>query len=78
MAEWKFPGVKYGWSFSVRDRKRPIIYLLPRQQFFTVAFVFGQNATEKMLNREFPLEIQSALSDAPKYAEGRGIRLPIS
>lgn len=76
-AEWKFSGVKYGWSFSIKDKKRAIIYFLPRQLFFKVAFVFGQKAYDVILNGDFPAEIQLALSNAPKYAEGRGIRLPI-
>ena len=40
--EWNFPGKKYGWSFRIKDKKRAIIYLLPREGFFKVAFVFGQ------------------------------------
>lgn len=40
--DWNFPGKKYVWSFRIKDKKRAIIYLLPRQNYFKVAFVFGQ------------------------------------
>lgn len=32
--EWNFPGQKYGWSFRIKDKRRAIIYLLPRDGFF--------------------------------------------
>jgi len=41
IGEWNFPGKKYGWSYRFKDKKRAIIYFLPRQQYFNVAFVFG-------------------------------------
>ena len=40
--EWNYPGEKYGWSFRIKDKKRAILYLLPREKSFKVAFVFGQ------------------------------------
>jgi len=39
--EWNFPGKKYGWSFRIKDKKRAIVYLLPGDDAFMVAFVFG-------------------------------------
>jgi len=47
--EWNFSGIKYGWSFRIRDKKRVIVYLLPRDNFFKVALVFGQKATDEIL-----------------------------
>ena len=44
-AEWNFSGEKFGWSFRIKDSKRVIIYLLPRDNFFKAAFVFGPKAT---------------------------------
>ncbi|MDF1540681.1 MAG: DUF3788 family protein [Candidatus Thorarchaeota archaeon] len=34
--EWNYPGKKYGWSFRIKDKKRAIIYLLPREGYFKV------------------------------------------
>jgi len=39
--EWNFPGKKYGWSFRIKDKKRAIVYLLPRDHAFVAAFVWG-------------------------------------
>ncbi|MFA6151195.1 MAG: DUF3788 domain-containing protein [Chitinophagaceae bacterium] len=75
--EWNFSGEKFGWSFRIKDKKRVIIYLLPRDQFFKTAFVFGQKAMDKILESELPAFIKEELSAAKAYAEGRGIRIEI-
>ncbi len=76
-AEWNYPGKNYGWSFRIKDKKRAIIYLLPRDKFFKVAFVFGQKATDIILSSDITNEIKTELEQARKYAEGRGIRIDI-
>jgi len=76
--DWNFPGANYGWNFRIRDKKRAIIYLLPRENYFKVAFVFGQKATECILNSTVSEEIKTELASARVYAEGRGIRLDIN
>lgn len=47
--EWNFPGKNYGWSFRIKDKKRAIIYLLPRNNCFKAAFVFGQKASMQIM-----------------------------
>ena len=37
--EWNFPGTKFGWSYRIKDKKRVIIYLLPRDGFFKSCFL---------------------------------------
>ncbi len=76
--EWNFSGEKFGWSFRLKDKKRIIIYLLPRDRFFKVAFVFGEKATDKILGDSISENIKSELNAAKKYAEGRGIRIEIT
>lgn len=75
--EWNYPGAKYGWSFRIKDKKRAIVYLLPHDQFFQVAFVFGQKATTQVLASDIAPEIKNELENARPYAEGRGIRIKI-
>lgn len=33
--DWTYP--KYGWNFRMKDKKRAILYFLPRNKFFKVA-----------------------------------------
>jgi hypothetical protein len=77
VSEWNYPGAKYGWSFRIKDKKRTVIYLLPRDKFFKVAFVFGQKATDEILAGNYPREIKDELNAARVYAEGRGIRIDV-
>jgi hypothetical protein len=75
--KWSYPGTKYGWSFRLMDKKRAIVYLLPRDNFFKVAFVFGVKATNTILNSDTSEKIKEELRSAKAYAEGRGIRLDV-
>ena len=75
--EWNFPGKKYGWSFRIKDKKRAIIYLLPREGAFMAAFVFGGRALDAILKSDVSEQIKSDLEGAKVYAEGRGIRIPV-
>jgi hypothetical protein len=76
--EWKFSGEKYGWSFQIRDAKRVLIYLLPRDGFFKVGFVFGQKATDEILKSKIAESLKSEIKNAKVYAEGRGIRISVN
>ena len=75
--EWNFPGQKYCWSFRIKDNKRAIIYLLPRDKFFMVAFVFGEKATKDALDSNVTPEIKTIIESARVYAEGRGFRIEV-
>ena len=75
--EWNYPGKKYGYSFRIKDKKRAILYFLPRNNYFKVAFVFGQKATDIIMKSNIAPEIKNDLSLARKYAEGRGIRITV-
>jgi hypothetical protein len=75
--EWNFPGQKYGWSFRIKDKKRAIIYLLPRDTYFLAAFVFGEKATKDALDSNISVEIKTIIETARVYAEGRGFRIEV-
>jgi len=48
-----------------------------REKFFKAAFVFGQKATEKILESTISDSIKTELIAAKAYAEGRGIRIEV-
>lgn len=77
LMEWNYSGVKYGWSFRIKDKKRAILYFLPRENYFKVAFVFGQHAIDMIMASDISPEIKATLEQATKYAEGRGIRIDV-
>lgn len=73
--EWSFS--KNGWSYRIKDKKRAIIYLLPRDKFFKVAFIFGQSAYTEIMESDISNKIKNELKEAKVYAEGRGIRIDV-
>jgi len=75
--EWNFTSEKLGWSFRIKDTKRVIVYLLPRDHYFKVAFVFGQKATNQILESNVSETLKTALEAAKVYTEGRGIRIEV-
>lgn len=75
MEEWNYPGIKYGWSFRIKDKKRAILYLLPRNGFFMAAFVYGAKATTHALASDIDYKIKAEIESAKVYAEGRGFRI---
>ncbi len=75
--EWKYSSEKYGWSFRISDKKRVIIYLLPRDKFFKVALLFGQKAVDTILKSDISEKNKTEIKNAKVYAEGRGIRMDV-
>ncbi len=75
--DWNYPGKKYGWSFTIKEKKRAIVYFLPREGYFKVAFIFGQKAFNQIMESDISAEIKTELENARVYAEGRGIRISI-
>ncbi|RZJ34571.1 MAG: DUF3788 domain-containing protein [Flavobacterium sp.] len=74
---WHFGGEKFGWSYRIKDSKRVLVYLLPRNGFFKVALVFGQKAFDTILASDVSEAIKAELIAAKPYAEGRGIRIEV-
>lgn len=75
--EWFVSGAKYGWAFRIKDKKRALIYLLPRDSFFKVSFVFGQKASDEIFQSKVSEIIKTGLKSAKVYKEGRSITLEI-
>ena len=75
--EWAFSGANYGWSLRLIHKKRRILYLIPQKGHFLAAVVFGDKAVVAANESSLPAEVLRELNDAPKYAEGRGIRLQV-
>ncbi len=75
--EWNFSGIKYGWGFRLKDKKRVVVYLLPCDGFFKASLVFGQKATDAALAADIAEETKQEIRSAKVYAEGRGVRIDV-
>jgi hypothetical protein len=74
---WSYPSEKYGWSYRISDKKRVLIYLLPRNGYFKAGFVFGEKAFREIMESNVSKQIKDDLSSARVYGEGRGIRIEV-
>lgn len=75
--EWKSISPKYGWSLRLKLKARTIVHLAPCHDCFRVAFILGDKAVKAALHTDLPKSVTKAIADAPRYAEGTGIRLMI-
>ncbi|NOQ97479.1 MAG: DUF3788 family protein [Calditrichae bacterium] len=75
--EWKYYGLKSGWVLKMLKKKRNLFFFIPMQSFFVISFVFGDKAVNQILETDFPNEIKSAIRNARKYVEGRGLPIEV-
>ncbi len=74
---WGFSGKKWGWALGLKQKKRAILYMTPSTGFFYVGFALGEKAVGAALQGGLPEAVLSVIENAPKYAEGRGVRLEV-
>ena len=75
--EWKSISPKYGWSLRLKLKKRTIMHLSPCEGSFRAAFILGDRAVEAALQSDLPKNVIKLIEDAPRYAEGTGVRLDV-
>jgi hypothetical protein len=75
--EWKYYNNKSGWILKMFTKKRNVLFVVPCNKYFRVAFTFGDKATDMILNSGLPVQIKDDLLMAKKYAEGRTIQLEV-
>jgi uncharacterized protein DUF3788 len=71
---WKF---STGWSLRVLHKDRVIVYLIPQQNQFLVSFALGEKAVAAARAAKLSAAVLRVIDDAPRYAEGRGVRIPV-
>ena len=75
--DWKHYGKSSGWTMKLLKKKRNLFFSYPGQGFFTIGFVFGDKAVQAVENSSLPQDIITTLKEARKYAEGRGLPVPV-
>jgi len=75
--EWKYYGVKNGWVLKTFLKKRNLFFIGIYDGYFRIAFVFGEKAVQSVLESDISEELKKTLTEARKYAEGRGLWLEI-
>jgi hypothetical protein len=74
---WGYTSASTGWGLRVRHRERVILYMTPQENQFLVSFALGEKAVAAAHAAKLPAALLKAIDGAPRYAEGRGVRLEI-
>jgi hypothetical protein len=75
--EWTFSSAKAGWTLRLKHRKRVIVYMTPCKGHFLASFALGERACMAAEAAGLPPDVLAAIAEAPKYVEGRGVRIPV-
>lgn len=74
--EWSYLNTKSGWGFRISDkRRRVLVQLLPRDQFFEVAFVFEQKATDAILASDITESLKLDIKNTKPTLTGRTFKM---
>lgn len=76
--EWFASGKKYGWALRGKRGKRTIVYMIPQHGAFLVGLVLGDRAMAAVGRASLSPGVRNVISDAKKYGEGTGFRLPVA
>jgi len=74
--EWSFSRA-FGWTLRLKQPARVLVYLTPCASHFLASFVLGEGAYKAIRRSGGPAAIMALIDAAPKYAEGRGVRIPV-
>jgi hypothetical protein len=75
--KWTFAGQKWGWSLQLKQKKRTILYMTPREKHFSAGFALGERAVKAAHESDLPDSVLAIIDSARKYAEGRGVRIEV-
>jgi hypothetical protein len=76
-ATWGYSSKTTGWGLRLQVPTRTILYMTPRDGHFLASFALGERAAAAALEANLGAGILTAIEDAPRYAEGRGVRLEV-
>lgn len=74
---WHFAGPKFGWSLRLKQKDRVMLYLTPCAEHFLAGLVIGTKAAA-LAQGSLSKAAIAVLDAAPRYAEGIGVRIPVS
>jgi len=75
---WNFSGAKFGWSLRLMKGDRILTYVTPQKGRFLVGVALGEKAVQAAAHAHVGPMALKIINDAPRYAEGRGIRLTVA
>lgn len=75
---WKPSRAEFGRICLLQHKKRTLLYMTPDKEKIWIAVVLGERAVAIAATSALPGRIKKLIAEARPYAEGRGIRFPVS
>ena len=75
--EWGCSSKSTGWGLRLKTAKRAVLYMCPCRGYFLASFALGEKAVKAAKESGLPDSVLKIIEDAPRYAEGRGVRFEI-
>jgi hypothetical protein len=75
---WAYAAARYGWSFRLALKGRILLTLVPQEGRFLAGVVLGERAARAAAGGGAGPRLRALIEAAPRYAEGRGFRIPVA
>ena len=77
VVKWSFSGNAHGWILQLRQKRRTVLYMVPCPGFFVASFALSEKACQAARGSTLSARVREIIHHAPKYPEGRGVRLEV-
>ncbi|MBZ5638852.1 MAG: DUF3788 domain-containing protein [Acidobacteriia bacterium] len=77
VGRWSFSGKSHGWILKLRQKQRTVLYPVPCSGTFVASFALSEKAHEAAQGSTLPGRVLEILRTAPRYLEGRGVRIEV-
>lgn len=75
--EWTWAGNAAGWSLRLKRKSRAVVYLTPYDGYFRASFALGEKAAAAAHREKLPARALALIDAAPRYVEGRAVRIEV-
>ncbi len=75
--EWGYASKSTGWGLRLKGEKWAVLYMTPCNGYFLASFALGEKAVAAAHSANLPDSVLEVIDKAPKYAEGRGVRIEV-
>ena len=75
--KWSFSKTTNRWSVQLKRKQRTVVYLIPCRGHFLASFALGEKACAAAKDGGLSANVLAAIESAPRYPEGRGVRLEV-
>jgi len=74
---WGYSRATGRWFLQLKRKQRTVVYLVPQRGHFLASLALGEKACRAAKASGLPEPVLALIEQAPRYPEGRGVRLEV-